>query len=55
MNKFRTVVALIAMVFAGLIGLYVGSLLGSAVGGAILFSMIAGFACVVSALDNPHT
>ena len=54
MNIFRTIVALILMGFAGLVGLYAGSLLVNAVGGAILLSMIAGIACVVYALDNPN-
>ena len=54
MNKFRTIAALILMVLAGVAGIFVGSLLGSAVGGAILLSMIAGFAGVIYALDNPN-
>ena len=53
MNIFRTIVAMILMGFAGLVGLYTGSLLGNAVGGAILLSMIAGIGCIVYALDNP--
>ena len=53
MNIFRTIVAMILMGFAGLVGLYTGSLLGNAVGGAILLSMIAGNGCIVYALDNP--
>ena len=54
MNKFRTVVSVIVMVLAGAAGLFVGALLGDGLRGAILFSMIAGIACVIYALDNPE-
>ena len=52
MNKFRTVVSLIVMVIAGVAGFFIGSALESAFGGAILFSLIAGIACVVYTVDN---
>ena len=45
MNKFRTVVSVIVMFF-------IGASLGDALGGAILFALIAGFACVIYTLDN---
>ena len=38
MKKFRTIVSLIAMVLAGVVGFFLGSALESAFGGAILFS-----------------
>ncbi len=44
--------SVIAMAVAGIIGFFVGAALGNAFGGAILFSMIAGIACVVYAIDN---
>ena len=47
MKKFRTIVSLIAMVLAGVVGFFVGSTLENAFGGAILFSLIVGIACVV--------
>ena len=52
MKKFRTLVSLIAMVLAGVVGFFAGSALENAFGGAILFSMIAGIACVVYTIDN---
>ena len=44
MKKFRTIVSVIVMCLAGV--------LDEAMGGAILFSMIAGIACVVYAIEN---
>ena len=52
MKKFRTVVSLIVMVLAGLVGFFLGAALGNAFGGAILFSLIAGIACIVYEIDN---
>lgn len=52
MKKFRTVVSVIIMVIAGIVGLYLGADFNEALSGAILFSMIAGIACVVYAIDN---
>lgn len=54
MEKFRTVVSMIVMVLAAIAGFFVGSFLfDQALGGAILFTMIAGFACMIYVLDNP--
>ena len=52
MNKFRTVVSVIVMVIAAMVGFFVAPSLGDALGGAILFALIAGFACVIYTLDN---
>ena len=52
MKKFRTVMSFIVMVLAGIIGFFAGAALGDSFGGAILFSMIAGIACVIYAIDN---
>ena len=52
MNKFRTVVSVIVMVIAAIVGFFIGASQSDALGGAILFSLIAGFACVVYTLDN---
>ena len=52
MKKFRTIVSVIVMCLAGIVGLFFGGVLGEAMGGAILFSMIAGIACVVYAIEN---
>lgn len=52
MKKFRTVVSIIIMMIAGIIGLLAGSALNEGLNGAILFSLIAGIACVIYAIDN---
>ncbi|MBC8545912.1 hypothetical protein H8711_03025 [Clostridiaceae bacterium NSJ-31] len=52
MKKFRTVVSIITMVIAGVIGFFIGATMNEAMSGAILFSMIAGIACVVFTIDN---
>ena len=52
MKKFRTVVSLIIMLIAGVIGFFLGTTLNEAMLGAILFSMISGIACIVYAIDN---
>lgn len=51
-RKFRTAVSLIVMALSGAAGFFIGAALGDAWGGAICFSMIAGIACVVYAVDN---
>lgn len=52
MKKFRTIASVIIMVVAGIAGIFVGATLDNTIGGAILFSMIAGIACIVYAIDN---
>ena len=52
MKKFRTAVSVIIMIIAGIIGLFVGGAANDAIGGAILFSMIAGIACIIYVKDN---
>lgn len=52
MKKFRTAASVVVMVIAGIVGFFVGASLNEAMGGAILFSMIAGFACVVYTIEN---
>ena len=51
----RSTAALVIMIVAGIAGYIAGAFLGSALGGAILFSLIAGLACIVDAIDagNP--
>lgn len=51
-RKFRTAVSLIVMALSGAAGFFIGAALGDAWGGVICFSMIAGIACVVYAVDN---
>lgn len=52
MKKFRTIISVIIMVIAGIVGLFIGLTMNNALGGAILFSMIAGIACIIYAIDN---
>lgn len=54
MEKFRTIVSVIVMVLAAIAGIFFGAFLfEQALAGAILFAMIAGFACIIYILDNP--
>lgn len=52
MEKFRTVVSVIIMIIAGIVGFFMGAFLNDAMGGAILFAMIAGIACIIYVIDN---
>ena len=52
MNKFRTVISVIVMMLAGIVGFFAGAALGSGLEGAILFSMVAGIGCIVYTIDN---
>ncbi|MFR4392812.1 MAG: hypothetical protein ACLT29_00190 [Ruminococcus callidus] len=51
MKKFRTIVSVIVMCLAGIVGLFFGES-WTRQWVAILFSMIAGIACVVYAIEN---
>ena len=44
MKKYRTVSCVIIMAIAAIAGFFIGATLDEAMGGAILFSMIAGIA-----------
>ena len=52
MKKFKTVASVITMAIAGITGFFIGATLNNALCGAILFSMIAGIACVIYTIDN---
>lgn len=52
MKKFKTVLAVIIMVIAGIVGFFIGATLDEAMGGAILFSMITGIACIIYTIYN---
>ena len=52
MKKFRTTVSVIIMILAGIAGFFAGSAVTDGMGGAILFSMIAGIGCIVYTADN---
>ena len=51
MRKFKAVDAVCIMVLAGIVGFFMGAFLDNSMG-AILFSMVAGFACVVHAIGD---
>ena len=48
MRLFRMIVSIFVMLIAGLIGFFVGIRIDEAMGGAVLFSVIAGIACVIA-------
>lgn len=52
MKKFRTAVCVVIMAIAAVAGFFIGALLDEAMGGAVLFSMIAGIACIVYNMEN---
>ena len=52
MKKFRTVACVIIMAIATIAGFFIGAIFNEAMGGAILFSMIAGIACIVYNIEN---
>ena len=52
MKKFRTIVSIIVMILSGTVGFFIGSSLDNAFGGAILFSLIVGIACIIYTVDN---
>lgn len=52
MNKFRTVVSLVIMAIAGIAGFFAGAFLDAGLDGAVLFSLIAGIACIIYTIDN---
>lgn len=55
MKKFRTVVSVIIMAIAAVVGFFIGSSVSGSDGGfgcAILLTLISGIACIVYALDN---
>lgn len=52
MNNFNTLCAVIVMVVAAIAGIFFGGIFNESLGGAILFSLIAGIACIIHAIDN---
>ena len=55
MKKFRTVVSVIIMAIAAVVGFFIGSSVSGSDGGfscAILLELISGIACIVYAIDN---
>lgn len=52
MKKFRTVISVIIMTIAGIAGFFIGAAINEPMGGAVLFAMIGGIACIVYTIDN---
>jgi len=52
MKRYRTVACVIIMAIAAIAGFFIGATLDEAMGGTILFSMIAGIACIVYSIEN---
>ena len=48
----RVSISIILMVIAALAGFYFGAGMNEAMGGAILLSMITGFACTINAIEK---
>lgn len=52
MKHFRTMASVGIMVLSGIVGAFAGAAFNDMLGGATLFSMIAGIACIVDAINN---
>lgn len=50
MNKDKILIPVTIMIFAGIIGAYIGGTLNNMLGGAILLSMISEIACIIYAI-----
>ncbi len=48
----RAMISIILMAIAALVGFFFGAIMNEAIGGAILLSMITGFACTISAIEK---
>lgn len=48
----RVMISIILMVIAALVGFFFGAGMNEAMGGAILLSMITGFACIINAIEK---
>ena len=48
----RVMISIILMVIAAVVGFFFGAGMNEAMGGAILLSMITGFACTISAIEK---
>lgn len=48
----RTVISTAIIIAAAVIGFFMGSGMNEAMGGAVLFALVAGFACVIQAIES---
>ena len=51
-RKIIFTISIILMVIAALVGFFFGAGMNEAMGGAILLSMITGFACTINAIEK---
>lgn len=52
MRKLRTAASAAIMIVSAAVGFFIGAALNDGLGGATLFSLIAGIACIVYTVDN---
>lgn len=48
----KTIVSMLLMIVAAVIGAFLGAGMNDVMGGAILFAMITGFACTIYAVES---
>lgn len=48
----RTVISIVIIIVAAVIGFFMGSGMNEAMGGATLFATVAGFACTIQAIES---
>lgn len=48
----RTVISIVIIFIAAVVGFFMGGGMNEAMGGATLFAVIAGFACTIHAIDS---
>ena len=51
-SSVRTVISIVIIIIAAVIGFFMGAGMNQAMGGATLFALIAGFACTIQAIDS---
>lgn len=52
MLGMRTVISVVIIMIAAVIGFFMGSGMNEAMGGAALFAVVAGFACTIQAIES---
>lgn len=48
----RTIISVVIIIAASVIGFFMGAGMNQAMGGAALFASIAGFACTIQAIES---
>lgn len=48
----RTIISVVIIIIAAVVGFFMGSGMNDSMGGASLFAIIAGFACTIHAIEN---